>query len=186
MLNLQFTPFPEIQTKRLLLRKIVPADLEEIFFLRSDPGVLRYINKVLSPTRESALDWISRMNTNIQSNTSIVWGITLQGDKKVIGTICLWNIQEEHHRAEVGYALHPGHQYKGYMSEALEAVLNYSFSIMNLHSLEASVNPANTASINLLQKNKFVREAYFRENWFYNGEYLDTAIYSVLAPRQRK
>jgi [ribosomal protein S5]-alanine N-acetyltransferase len=184
MLNLQFTPFPEIKTKRLRLRHIQPGDLKEIFFLRSDPQVLRYINKVLSPTPADAAKWIENMGANIKNNISIVWGMTEQDRPEVIGTICLWNIQADHHRAEVGYALHPAHHYKGYMHEALEAVVDYGFNVMNLHSIEASVNPSNAASINLLQKNGFVREAFFKENWFFNGQYLDTAIYSLLAPKK--
>jgi ribosomal-protein-alanine N-acetyltransferase len=183
-LRLQFTPFPEIKTSRLVLRQITQGDLKEIFFLRTDPQVLTYINKVLSVTMEDAADWIKRMEEAVHNNASIIWGMTEKGKQEVIGTICLFNIKTDQHRAEAGYALHPAHQYKGYMSEALEAVVNYGFKLMNLHSIEANVNPANIASINLLQKNKFVREAYFKENWFFNGQYLDTAVYSILAPKK--
>ncbi len=57
---------------------------------------------------------------------------------------------------------------------------------MNLHSIEANVNPGNTASIKLLEKNNFTREAYFKENYFYDGKFLDTAIYSLLATELNK
>ena len=99
-----------------------------------------------------------------------------------MGTIAFWNIQKAHYRAEVGYALHPAHQGNGLMQEALLAVLVYGFNTMHLHSVEANVNPANTASIKLLERNGFVREGYFRENYFYNGRFLDSAIYALLAP----
>jgi ribosomal-protein-alanine N-acetyltransferase len=59
-------------------------------------------------------------------------------------------------------------------------VLKYGFEVLKLHSIEANVNPENIASIKLLEKNNFVREAYFRENYFYNGKFLDSAIYSLV------
>lgn len=53
---------------------------------------------------------------------------------------------------------------------------------MHLHSIDAIVNPANADSVKLLERNGFVREAYFREDYFWNGQFLDTAVYSKLAP----
>jgi ribosomal-protein-alanine N-acetyltransferase len=73
-------------------------------------------------------------------------------------------------------------QGKGIMQEALSAVLNYGFELLKLHSVEANVNPNNVSSIKLLERNGFVREAYFKENYYYNNQFLDTAIYSLLTP----
>jgi ribosomal-protein-alanine N-acetyltransferase len=52
---------------------------------------------------------------------------------------------------------------------------------MKLHSVEANVNPANNSSIKLLKKNKFVKEAHYKENYFYDGKFLDSAVYSLLS-----
>ncbi|MGH2644608.1 MAG: GNAT family N-acetyltransferase, partial [Chitinophagaceae bacterium] len=111
-------------------------------------------------------------------------GITLQEDSKLTGTICFWHIQSENFRAEIGYILHPDHQHKGIMQEAIKAVLDYGFNTIKLHSVEANVNPANAPSIKLLEKNSFVKEGYFRENYFFNNQFLDSAIYSLLVPKQ--
>jgi [ribosomal protein S5]-alanine N-acetyltransferase len=82
----------------------------------------------------------------------------------------------------LGYVLHTAHQGKGIMAEALGAVLHYGFHTMKLHSAEANVNPENAASIRVLERQGFVREAYFRENYLFRGRFIDTAIYSLLAP----
>ncbi|MBP6649301.1 MAG: GNAT family N-acetyltransferase, partial [Bacteroidia bacterium] len=79
--------------------------------------------------------------------------------------------------------LHPDYQKQGIMAEALLKVLDYGFKTMKLHSVEANVNPENAGSINLLEKSGFVREAYFRENYYYDGKFLDSAIYSLLTNR---
>ena len=91
-------------------------------------------------------------------------------------------MDKENYRAELGYLLHPSHQQKGLMQEAVVAVLLYGFSAIKLHSVEANINPANVASKKLLEKNGFVQEAYFKENFYYNGRFMDAAIYAFLTP----
>jgi len=82
--------------------------------------------------------------------------------------------------------LHFDLQRKGIMQEALIKILDHGFNIMRLHSVEANVNPNNLASIKFLEKNDFIREAYFKENYYFNGRFLDSAIYSLINPNSRK
>ena len=182
MLEINFHPFPVIKTKRLVLRHIEDSDANEIFFLRSDKTVLKYINKPPAGSLDDVRDFISRINLLEKNNEGINWAITINDVNKLIGNICLWNMNPEHHRAEVGYVLHPDHHNKGIMHEAMAAVLDYGFRKLKLHSIEADVNPANAASIKLLERNNFVREAYYKENYFFENKFLDTAIYSLLSP----
>ena len=181
MLQTNFTPLPALKAKRLLLRQVTQADVNEIFFLRSDPEVMKYIDRAPAKTTDEALNFIQMITDLEKNNDAVTWAITLKGNPKLIGTICYWNIHKEHYRAEIGYALHPDYQGKGIMQEALSEVLDYRFNVMKLHSIEANVNPANIASIKLLEKNNFIREGYFKENYFYDGKFLDSAIYSLLA-----
>jgi ribosomal-protein-alanine N-acetyltransferase len=94
----------------------------------------------------------------------------------VIGTICLWNIQKEHYRAEIGYMLHPDHWRKGIMKEAINAVVDYGFAILGLHSIEALLNPENIGSSSVLESSGFVKEGHIKENFYFNGKFSDTAI----------
>ena len=66
------------------------------------------------------------------------------------------------------------------ISEAINEVVNYGFEVMQLHSIEAIIDPENFASEKVLQKNGFVKEAHLKENEFYDGRFLDTVIYSIL------
>jgi RimJ/RimL family protein N-acetyltransferase len=186
MLITNFNPFPVIATNRLLLRKIDPSDVNEIFFLRSDARVMKYIDKAPAKSPDEAMQHINLILDLEKNNEAVEWAITLKEDTKLIGTICFWNIQKDHFRAEIGYALHPDYHGKGIMQEAMSKVLDYGFNIMKLHSVEANVNPGNAASIKLLERNKFIREAYFRENYFYDGNFLDSAIYSLLITQWRQ
>lgn len=143
---------------------------------------MEFLDRAPAASIEEAAQFIQNINNGEQTGDAVTWAITLKEEPTLIGTIGYWRMQKEHYRAEIGYTLHPEHQGKGIMQEAMTAVLDYGFFVMRLHSVEANVNPANAASIKLLERAGFVREGYFKENYFYNGRFLDSAIYSLLAP----
>lgn len=180
MLQVNFSPFPVFRTKRLILRKIEHSDVNEVFFLRSDPDTIKYIDKAPAASVKDATAHIDRIEDLRIKNEAINWGISLKEDDKMIGNILIWNIKKEHYRAELGYVLHPAFHRKGIMKEALETVMAYGFNTLKLHSMEAIINPGNDASARLLETSGFVKEACFKENYFFNGKFLDTAIYSKL------
>ena len=68
------------------------------------------------------------------------------------------------------------------MHEALEAVVACGFERLGFHSIEAITDPRNEASNALLLRCGFTREGLFKEDFFWNGEFLDSAVYSRLAP----
>lgn len=181
MLDLNFTPFPTLYTNRLVLRKITMEDAPELFFLRTDDHVMKYIERPRPKDISDTYAFIQLIDEREKTNDLITWGIALKNESKLIGTVCFLNIEKANHRSEVGYALHPDHWKKGIMHEVLGAVIGYGFKEMKLHSIAANINPANIGSQKLLEKNGFVREAYFKENFFWEGEFLDSAVYSLLA-----
>ncbi len=184
MLAPNFTPFPTLTTNRLVLRKITLEDAPELFFLRTDGRVMKYIERPRPKNLEETIIFINMISDLRDKNEIITWGIALKEDPKLIGTVVYLNIKKEHYRAEFGYALHPDHWRKGIMDEVAKAVLNYGFNVLKFHSIEANINPENIASQKLLEKNGFVREAYFKENFYWEGKFLDTVIYSLFAPKK--
>lgn len=180
MLEINFLPFHNLETERLLLRRVVNDDVNEIFTLRSDREVMKYIPRPLVKTNEEALAHIAMIDEKIDSNEGINWAITLKGNPKLIGIIGHYRIRPEHFRAEIGYMLLPEYQGKGIITEAIKEVVNYGFKVMKLHSIEAIIDPENFGSEKVLQKNGFVKEAHLKENEYYEGKFLDTVIYSIL------
>jgi [ribosomal protein S5]-alanine N-acetyltransferase len=182
MLSFNFAPFPILFTDRLALKELTIEDAIDMFLLRSDKEVMRFIDRPLATSAEDGLLWIQKVQEGILNNDAVTWGIALKNDSSIIGTIGFWRIMKEHHRAEIGYMIGAPYQRKGFMQEAIEKVLWFGFGSMRLHSVEANVNPNNLASIKLLEKNGFVKEAHFKENYFAHGKFLDSAIYSLLRP----
>ena len=180
MLTINFHPFQNIETERLLLRRIDKNDVDEVLALRSNPETMKYIPRPLAKSIEEAFEHIAMIEDKIMNNIGINWGISLKGNPKIIGIIGHYKISPENHRAEIGYMSLPETNGKGYMSEAIKAVVAYGFQQMNLHSIEAIIDPENIASEKVLQKNGFVKEAHLRENELWEGKFRDTVIYSLL------
>ena len=181
MLRPNFSPFPEIKTGRLLLRRMTERDAKELLYLRSSEEVMKYIDRERTKSISDAKLFIDKIDASINTNNGIIWGIALkEKPRTLIGNIGYWRLVKEHYRAELGYMLHPAFWKKGIMKEALFRVIDFGFGEMNLHSIEANINPGNTASAMLLKSAGFVKEAYFKEDYFFNGAFHDTIIYSRL------
>lgn len=180
MLNFNFTPFPVIETERLILKRITNDDVNEVFELRSNPETMRYIPRPLVKTTEDALEHIAMIEEKIVANTGINWGISLKGDHKVLGIIGYYRLQPENYRAEIGYMLLPEFHGKGIITEAVKRLISYGFNELKLHSIEAVIDPENSASERVLEKCGFVKEAHLKEAEFYDGLFLDKVIYSLL------
>ncbi len=183
MLNINFTPFPNLETERLYLRRVSKEDVNEIFALRSNKETMKYIPRPLAKTNEDILEHIATIDSKIENNEGINWAITLKNNPKLIGIIGHFRIKPEHFRAEIGYMLLPEYHGKGIIVEAIKETLNYAFQTMKLHSIEAIIDPENYASERVLQKSGFVKEAHLKENEYYEGRFLDTVIYSILNKR---
>ncbi|HEX6057465.1 MAG TPA: GNAT family protein [Gemmatimonadaceae bacterium] len=85
-----------------------------------------------------------------------------------------------HRRAEVGYALARAAWGRGYVAEALHAMIGFAFETLALHRLEADVDPRNERSIRALLREGFEREGYLRERYHVSGEVQDAVLFGLL------
>lgn len=180
MLTVDFADFPTLCSTRLVLREMTPADAPALFSMRSDARVMEHIGRPRASTLQDAVDLQERIATDLAANSGITWAIQLQDDPVMIGTIGYYRMKLEHHTAEVGYMLGADHWGKGYMSEALQAVVQCGFDRFLFHRIEAITDPRNNASRKLLEKCGFSLEGIQRENFLWNGEFQDSTIYARL------
>lgn len=181
MITINFSPFQNLETERLLLRRVDNADLQAVIALRSNPETMKYIPRPLVKTDQEGLDHIAMINDKIEANEGINWAITIKDNPQLIGIIGHYRIIPEHQRSEIGYMILPEFNGKGIVTEAVKVVVKYGFEKMKLHSIEAVIDPDNIASAKVLEKNGFIKEAHLRENVFFEGQFLDSVIYSLLS-----
>ena len=151
---MNFPPFTELTTKRLLLRQLQPGDAEEIFQLRSDEKVSVLIDRPIATSIEDARQFINK----IIAAQAMMWVITLKDNPKLIGTIVYWNIVQEKDQAEVGYELLPQYRGQGIMQEALLKVIEFGFETLGLKTIVADPKAINERSVRLLEKCGFVKK----------------------------
>lgn len=150
-----FKKFPILTTERLRLRQLSHDDQLNIFALRSDVEINKYLDRKPSTTVEDALRFIDNVNENIKNNTSIYWAITLTETNTFVGTICLYNFSTENKSCEVGYELKTNFQGQGIMKEALEIVINYTFETLQFCEIIAFTHKENQQSTKLLTTLQF-------------------------------
>lgn len=182
MLSISFSSFPILHTPRLLLREMTADDAQALFEMRSDERVMRYLGRPLQKDVSEAVEFIEKIRVSFAENEAVAWGISFHGHSKLLGNISFWKMDKANHRTEIGYMLHPDYWRQGVMDEAMAAALDYCFRVLNFHSVEANTDPQNEASGRLLEKHGFVQEAYFRENLYFEGRFLDSRIYSKINP----
>jgi [ribosomal protein S5]-alanine N-acetyltransferase len=164
MTSFQFFPFPVLKTENLVLRQLSAADAAEIFALRSNEQVNKYLDRNKAKSLEDAITFIDVVNRNIANNESIYWGLQHKDDTQVIGTICLYNLSCLECKGEIGYELLPAVQGRGFMQEAILEILGFAFKKMQLKTIEAWTVKQNLASVRLLEKNGFVVDVKAYDN----------------------
>lgn len=196
--------FPELRTERLLLRRITKRDRSSIYGIFSDAETLRYYDIDPFQKKEEADELIAFFADRERRGIGIRWGIALpgrgdgarsssgsglerwKGTSKLIGT-CGFNRFErsEARRGIVGYDLSREHWGKGYVPEAMQAVLHYGFESLALNRIEAYVEPGNRASVRVLEKLGFTCEGLLRQFAFYRRAVRDQLCFSLLSSEWR-
>lgn len=155
MTDINFASFPVLITERLTLRQPTTDDQGDIFALRSDPEVNKYLGRQPSKTIEDAINFINKINDNFEKNSSIYWVITRTNTKEFVGTICLYDFSKENNSCEIGYELLPKFQGQGIMKEATEKIIEYAFQTIQFQKIVAVTHKDNQNSSKLLEKFDF-------------------------------
>jgi ribosomal-protein-alanine N-acetyltransferase len=176
-----FQRFPQIETKRLILREIIHTDDEALFSIFSDGEVMRYYNTEPMKKIIESRGLITRFAEGFKKQAVIRWGITTKADGRLIGTCGFHTWDKESFKAEVGYELAQNYWRHGFMSETLRKVIAFGINNLKLNRIEALVQPRNVASKDVLLKLGFAEVGLLTEHRFFKGKYVDMLILSILS-----
>lgn len=176
---------PCIVTKRLLLRLANQEDVPLIVKYYADNQA--YLTPFYTVWPESFFTeayWNSEVEIAISEfvqGQSLRLLIFSQSESTIIGTINFRNfIRSSAQFCTVGYSLAENEQGKGYMTEALEASIDYVFNELKIHRIMANYMPHNQSSGNLLKRLGFVVEGYARDYLLINGQWQDHILTSLI------
>ncbi|MBN2549825.1 MAG: GNAT family N-acetyltransferase [Anaerolineales bacterium] len=184
------SPFPVITTQRLLLREFTLSDVPVVFEYLRREDVNEWLETAPLQSMEQADARVRARMGLFHDRMGIRWAVALRSDpERVIGSCGFFSVRRGTQSVETGYDLHPDYWGKGMMTEALQAMLQFSFSEQELfpvHRIEALVAPGNIASIKLLEKFGFTREGLRREFFFWKGCYQDVLLYALLNGQEKR
>lgn len=150
-----FNNFPSLSSERLDFRPLRMTDRNEIYRLRSDEIILKYLNLPVAKNLKDAENFIEMVENGTAANKWITWGMCLKNSDTIIGTICLWNCDFETESAEVGYGLLPEFHQRGFMSETMKFTLDIGFNTFGFQEIDAITDCNNIGSRKLLEKFDF-------------------------------
>lgn len=174
-----------LSTPRLLLRPLRPEDTVALFAIHADPRFTRYWSSPPWTELAQAEAWIARDQLGLTSGEHIRLGLERLEDGALLGSCTLYDIHPVNRRAELGYGLGPAYWGQAYALEAVRALLDFGFSPaaqggLDLHRVEADIDPDNEASARLLNRLGFQLEGRLRERWIVGGVVSDSAMYGLL------
>lgn len=175
-----FETFPVLHTNRLTLREIQLSDAEAIFGMRTSGRVNQFIPRPNMLEKESAIQLVERTNLAFQNKQAIGWDGVLRNGQEIVGTCGFNQIDYANLRAEIGGELSVDYWGKNIALEAVSAIIDFGFNQLNIHTIEAKVSPDNRGAIFLMEKLGFEKEAHFVDRVYFNGQFSDMAVYTLI------
>ena len=169
-----------LRTERLLLRPLRETDAPGLFSIYSDPRVTRYLSRPAWTDIGQAQQKIAQHLVALQVGEYLRLGIEVQPGGELVGDCTLFHLDAQCRRAEIGYTLGFDAWGRGFMHEALQALVNFGFGEMKLNRIEADIDPRNLASAGSLERLGFRFEGLLRERWIVDDEVSDSGLYGLL------
>jgi ribosomal-protein-alanine N-acetyltransferase len=169
-----------IETPRLTLRLVAESDLPALLAVNGDDEVTRFLPYATWSSPADGEAWLRRMTDMQATGLALQFVLAEKPAGVAIGTCLLFRYEEASARAELGYVLGRSHWGRGYMREALAALLECAFTQLSLRRVEAEVDPRNLPSARLLRGLGFEREGLLRKRWVLKGEARDVEVFGLL------
>jgi RimJ/RimL family protein N-acetyltransferase len=172
---------PTIAAGRVRLRWLMDDDVSALLTVFGDSEVMRYWSHGPLADVPAARKYLDLIRECFARRELFQWGVELATNGEIIGTCTLAELSTEHRRAELGFALARSHWGRGYMREALPALLDFAFDRLELARITADADPRNDRSIRLLQRLGFQTEGSLRQHYLVNGEWQDAVLFGLLS-----
>ncbi|HEY3561890.1 MAG TPA: GNAT family N-acetyltransferase [Kribbella sp.] len=171
-----------IETDRLILRRYVENDYDDLLKLQSDPDVARFLlHDVRTP--EQVKEALAGRLADVAMDTdgqALTVAVILRDTGQHLGEVTLFMNNVEQRTGEIGYVFHPESHGHGYAAEASAELLRIGFEELGLHRIIARLDARNDASAKLLNRLGLRQEAHFVKNEYLKGEWTDELVFAML------
>ena len=176
--------------ERLVIRDLTIDDLENHHALISDNIVMEYLQDIKTNNIQESKENLLKAINDIDSKDRKYYFFVMENKdtKEFIGEIG-YTVMENTpfgKMVHLGYFIMEKYWNKGYTTEALKRVLEYSFEENNVYRISTGCVKENISSEKVMQKNGFIKEAEYKEYIFHNGKLKDRVEYRLLKYEWKK
>ena len=175
-----FSHIPQIETDRLILRRMLPADAADMYDYAHRSDVTRYLTWEPHPNLTYTREYLAYVNAHYTAGDFFDWAVVDRESGRMIGTCGFTRFHCEADCAEIGYVIHPAFWGRGIATEAVGAVIRFGFQRLELNRIEAKFMAENDASRRVMEKNGMKFEGIMRQCMYIKGTYRDVGVCSVL------
>ena len=164
----------------ITLRALEPEDLQFLFDTENNESFWE-VSHTQTPFSKFLLkQYLENAHLDIFEAKQLRLVIQENLNKKPVGMIDLFDFNPQHKRAGIGILIHQKYQKNGFASEALQLLIAYSFTHLNLHQLYANITSDNSNSIALFKKHQF-KEIGLKKDWtFSNEKFKDELLFQII------
>jgi ribosomal-protein-alanine N-acetyltransferase len=175
-----FKKIPTVTTERLILRKMLVSDAEDMYEYAQDPAVTQFLLWEPHVNLKFTQSYLRFIQTQYAAAGFFDWALTLAENGKMIGTCGFAAIDTDNNSGEIGYVINPEYWGKGYATEALSRVLSFGFGVLGMHRMYVRIMAGNAASERVARKCGMRHEATFYSSLLVKGEYRTIKHFAIL------
>ena len=169
-----------LQGNFIKLRALEPEDLEFLFQIENNE-IFWEVSHTQTPFSKYVLkNYLENAHLDIFETRQLRLIIEEKSSEKKVGMIDLFDFNPQHKRAGIGILIHPDFQEKGFASEALSLLIQYSFLHLQLHQLYANIMSDNEKSLLLFKKHSFKKVGTKKDWIFSDGKMKDEILFQLI------
>ncbi|MCI4668160.1 MAG: GNAT family N-acetyltransferase [Bacteroidia bacterium] len=174
-----------IETERLILKTPTWADAPDIFRYASNPEVAHFLSWRAHKTVDDSYRFIAEVEKKMAEGSLIEFGIYPKELDHIIGTI---GVMPHMPRVEIGYVIDKPYWGRGYVTEAMKAIIEFAWTLENIYRIEAKADEVNIGSWRVMEKCGLKRDAMLK-SYIYDERnevpVRNMVIYSMTKPYQK-
>ena len=165
---------------KVILRALEPIDLDILYNTENNTDFWNVSDTITPFSKHILKQYIAESHRDIYDAKQLRLAICLQ-NQSVIGFIDLFDFNPQHRRAGIGLVIiDSANRAKGYAKDALKILIDYSFSVLQLHQLYCNITEDNTASLKLFKSVGFTQIG-IKKDWVHNsGSYKSVLMFQIL------
>lgn len=176
----RFSHIPTLETERLVLRGMRVSDAEDMFDYARRPSVTQYLPWNPHVSVEETREYLTYVCQRYRTGDFYDWGVVDKESGRLIGKCGFTSFNCPNDSAEIGYVINPAFQGRGLATEAVLRVLDFGFTDLGLHRIEAHFMEGNDVSLRLMERVGMTLEGYAKESMRIKGRFCTIGTCAML------